>query len=109
MRTSLVVLIAVSIIGVSIITIGFFTNQEVNEQVKDLTPYQKLDIYREELEKINYNNQKLLSDLEKQIRESDNANLEQLKKEIGVLKKVIDDNKKELQQVIQKLSEMERN
>ncbi|MDX1441556.1 MAG: hypothetical protein R3237_03780 [Nitrosopumilaceae archaeon] len=109
MRTSLVVLIAVSIIGVSIITIGFLTNQEVNEQVKDLTPYQKLDIYREELEKINYNNQKLLSDLEKQIRESDDANLEQLKKEIGVLKKIIDDNKKELQQVIQKLSEMERN
>ena len=87
--------------------VGVFTNQEVNETVTNLTPYEKLEIYKEELEKINQYNQQLLSNLEKQIRESDDANLEQLKKEIEVLKRVIDDNKKELEQVIQKLSEIE--
>ncbi|NIM25787.1 MAG: hypothetical protein GTN35_05570 [Nitrososphaeria archaeon] len=107
MRTSVIAIISVLIIGTSIISIGFFTNQEVNEAVNNLTPYEKLEIYKEELEKINQYNQQLLSDLEKQITESDDANLEQLKKEIEVLTKVIDDNKKELEQVIQKLSELE--
>lgn len=107
MRTSLIVLISVLIIGISVITVGIFTNQEVNETVTNLTVYEKLEIYKEELEKINQYNQQLLSDLEKQITESDDANLEQLKKEIDVLKRVIDDNKKELEQVIQKLSEIE--
>ena len=107
MRTSLIVLIVVSLVGISVITLGLFTSQEVNEAVSNLTPYEKLEVYKEELEKINQYNQQLLSDLEKQITESDDANLEQLKKEIEVLKRVIDDNKKELEQVIQKLSEME--
>ena len=86
---------------------GFLTNQEVEEAVNNLTPYEKLDTYKQELEKINQYNQQILRDLETQIAESDDENLEQLKKEIEVLKKVIDDNKKELEQVIQRLSEME--
>jgi uncharacterized protein HemX len=106
MKTSLLVLIIVSIVGISIISIGFLTNQEVENTVNNLTPYEKLEIYKQELEKINQYNQQLLKDLETQIRESDDANLEQLRKEIEVLKKVIDDNKKELEQVIKKLSEM---
>lgn len=106
MKTSLLVLIIVSIVGISIISIGFLTNQEVENTVNNLTPYEKLEIYKQELEKINQYNQQLLKDLEIQIRESDDANLEQLRKEIEVLKKVIDDNKKELEQVIKKLSEM---
>ena len=106
MKTSLLVLIIVSIVGISIISIGFLTNQEVENAVNNLTPYEKLEIYKQELEKINQYNQQLLKDLEIQIRESDDANLEQLRKEVEVLKKVIDDNKKELEQVIKKLSEM---
>ena len=108
MKTSLLVLIIVSIVGISIISIGFLTNQEVENAVHNLTPYEKLEIYKQELEKINQYNQQLLKDLETQIRESDDANLEQLRKEIEVLKKVIDDNKKELEQVIKKLSEMKK-
>ena len=106
MKTSLLVLIIVSIVGISIISIGFLTNQEVENAVNNLTPYEKLEIYKQELEKINQYNQQLLKDLEIQIRESDDANLEQLRKEVEVLKKVINDNKKELEQVIKKLSEM---
>ena len=107
MKTSIIVLIAVSIIGITIITLGFLTNQEVETMINNLTPYEKLELYKEELEKINRNNQKILADLERQIAESDDVHLEQLKKEISVLKKVIDDNKKELEQVLQKLAEME--
>ena len=106
MKTSLLVLIIVSIVGISIISIGFLTNQEVENAVNNLTPYEKLEIYKQELEKINQYNQQLLKDLETQIRESDDANLEQLRKEIEVLKKVIDDNKNELEQGIKKVSEM---
>ena len=107
MKTSIIVLIAVSIVGGTIITLGFLTNQEVEEIVNTLTPYEKLENYKEELEKINQNNQQILEDLERQIAESDDVHLEQLKKEIEVLKKVIDDNKRELEQVIQKLAQME--
>ena len=99
-------MITVLAIGISIISIGFFTNQQVEEVVTTLTPYEKLEKYREELEKINQYNQQLLVDLESQIINSDDVHLEQLKKEIEDLKQVIDDNKKELDQVIQRLSEM---
>lgn len=106
MRTSIIVLIAVSIMGISIISIGFLTNQE-NKVVNTLTSYEKLEKYKKELEKINENNQQILSYLEKQISESDDIHLEQIKKEIEVIRQVINDNKKELEEVIKKLSEME--
>ena len=106
MRFTIIILIAVSVIGVSIISIGFFLNQEVEQVVNTLTPYEKLEKYKEDLEKINQYNQQVLDGLEKKIAESDDVHLEQIKKEIEVLKRVIDDNKKELEQVIQKLSEM---
>ena len=99
-------MIVVLVIGISIISIGFFTNQQVEEVVTTITPYEKLENYREELEKINQYNQQLLTDLESQIVNSDDVHIEQLKKEIEVLKQVIDDNKKELDQVIERLSEM---
>ncbi len=99
-------MIAVSVIGISIISVGFLSNYEVEEVVNTLTPYEKLEKYQEDLEKINQYNQQVLSDLEKKITESDDVYLEQIKKEIEVLKKVINDNKKELEQVIKKLSEI---
>lgn len=79
-------------------------NDSSSEQA---TPYENLQNYKEELEKINQYNQKTLSDLEQKITNSDNANLGQLKEEIDVLKRVIDDNKAELEQIVQKLSKME--
>ena len=100
-------ILAVLAIGVSIISIGFLTNQSTDKVVIDLTPHEKLENYKEELEKINQYNQQLLKDLERQIANSDDKNLDQLKKEIKILKQVIDDNKKELDKVIERLSEME--
>ena len=63
--------------------------------------------YKEELEKINQYNQQLLSELEAKMTNSDDVNLEPLKQEIEVLKRVINDNKAELEQVIKKLSTTE--
>lgn len=100
-------ILAVLAIGISIISIGFLTNQSTDKVVIDLTPHEKLENYKEELEKINQYNQQLLKDLERQIANSDDKNLDQLKKEIKILKQVIDDNKKELDKVIERLSEME--
>ncbi|QUC64692.1 hypothetical protein NsoK4_09835 [Nitrosopumilus sp. K4] len=107
MKLTLIILIAALVIGGSIISYGYLTNQQPIEVVEKSTPYEKLTNYKEELEKINQYNQKILSDLQQQISDSDDENLEQLKQEIQVLKRVIDENKVELDQVIQKLSKME--
>lgn len=84
------------------------TNQ-ANTEIEELSPYEKLQTYKEELEKINQYNQKILGELEQKITNSDDEHLEQLNKEIDVLKRVIKDNKAELDQIIQKLSEMNSN
>jgi oligoendopeptidase F len=99
-------MITVLVIGISVISVGFLFNQEDDEVVDTLTPYEKLEKYKKDLEKINQYNQQILNDLEKKITESDSVHLEQLEKEIAVLKRVITDNKKEIDQVIAKLSEM---
>jgi len=65
-----------------------------------------LQNYKEELEKINQYNQQLLSELEAKVANSD-VHLEQLNQEIEVLKRVINDNKAELEQVVKKLSTTE--
>lgn len=108
LRLSIIILIAVVAIGGSVIVYGFMINQE-NYIIEQMTPYEKLQNYKEKLERINQYNQKTLSDLEQKITNSDNANLEQLNDEINVLKRVINDNKAELEQIIQKLSKMESN
>lgn len=102
-----IIMIAALVVGISVISIGFLLNEEIETSENTLTPYEKLEKYKEDLEKINQNNLQILNDLEKKITESDDVHLEQIKKEIEVLKQVINDNKAELEQVIKKLSEMQ--
>jgi CII-binding regulator of phage lambda lysogenization HflD len=102
----IIIMIAALVFGISVISIGFLLNEEVETVENTLTPYEKLEKYKEDLEKINQYNLKILSELEKKIIESDDVHLEQIKKEIEVLKRVINDNKAELEQVIKKLSEI---
>lgn len=64
-------------------------------------------MYKNELEKINQQNQKILNDLESQIKNSDNVHVDQINDEIKVIKRVIEENKVELEQVITKLSQIE--
>lgn len=106
MRLSITVMIAVLAVGSIVISFGYITNQNSPETIEQSTPYKKLQIYKEELEKINQYNQKLLLELEDKLINSDNSSLNQLNQEISVLKRVINDNKLELEQVIKKLSTM---
>ena len=69
--------------------------------------YEKLETYKNELEKINQNNRQALKDLEERIKNSDDVHLEQINKEIAVIRKIIDQNAAELDEVIKKLSQME--
>ena len=103
MRSSIIVLLGVLVVGSIVISIGFVTNQEIIE-ISD--PYEKLEKYKIELEKINQSNLEMLKELELQIQNSDNIHLEQLTDEIEVINQVITENGAELEQVIQKLSQI---
>ncbi len=107
MRLSLVVLIAVLVVGSIVISLGFLTNQKFVEISEISNQYENLEKYKKELEKINQYNQQILEDLEEQIKNSDNIPLAQINEEINVITQVINENKAELEQVIQKLSQIE--
>jgi predicted PurR-regulated permease PerM len=107
LRSSIIILIAVVVVGSVVIILGFLTNQEYVEISEISNQYEKLENYKNELEKINQYNQQILEDLEKQIKNPDDSSLEQIRKEIDVVKRVINDNKVELEKVIERLSQTE--
>lgn len=106
MRLPIIVMIVVLVVGITVISFGYITNQNYTKNITQSDPYEKLQTYKEELKKINQYNQQLLSELEDKLIHSDNSSLKQLNQEISVLKRVINDNKLELEQVIKKLSTM---
>ena len=106
MRSIIVVLISVLAVG-SIIVLGFITNQEYIEISEISSQYENLEKYKNELEKFNQYNQQILKALEEQFKNSNSINLDQLNEEIEVIKRVVNENKEELEQVIQKLSQIE--
>ncbi len=107
MRLSIVVLF-VALAAVSIVVVlGFLTNQELIEVSEFTKPIEKLEIYKNELEKIIQFNLQKLEELETQIINSDDVHLEQINDEINVIKQVITENKQELEKVINRLSQME--
>lgn len=107
MRLTIIVLIIILVIGTVVISFGYLTNQKYIQTIEKSTSYEKLQNYKEELEKINQHNLQLLSELEGKITNSSDTHLEQLTQEIQVLKRIINDNKAELEQVVTKLSAME--
>ena len=107
MRLTIIVLIVVLSIGSTIISLGFLTSQKYIDVPEISDQYEKLETYKNELEKINQHNQQVLKDLEEQIKNSDDVHLDQVNEEIKVIKQVIKENKAELEQVIAKLSQME--
>ena len=107
MKLSIVVLLGVLVVGGIIISLGFITNQE-NIVISEISnQYETLEKYKIELEKINQSNQEVLEDLQNQLKNSDNVHLDQLNEEIEIINQVISDNKAELEQVIQKLSQVD--
>ncbi len=107
MRLSIVALIVVLAVGSAVILLGFLTNQEYFEVSEITNQIKKLEIYKNELDKINQLNLQILEDLETQITNSDDVHFEQINDEIDVIKQVINENKEELEQIIKKLSEIE--
>ena len=109
MRLTIITLIAVLSIGSIVISLGFLTSQEYIDVPEITNQYEKLESYKNELEKINQQNQKILNDLEDQIKNSDDVHMDQINDEIKVIKRVIEENKAELEQVLTKLSQIESN
>lgn len=107
MRLSIIVLISALTVGSIVISLGILTNQEIVDVPEITTQYENLEKYKNELEKINLYNQQVLEDLEDQINNSTDIPIDQINEEIEVIKRVINDNKAELEQVIQKLSQIE--
>lgn len=107
MRLTIIILIAVLTIGSVVISLGFLTTPEYLDVPEISSQYDKLEKYKNELEKINQYNQEVLEDLENQIKNSDDVHIDQINEEIKVIKQVIENNKAELEQVITKLSQME--
>jgi len=106
LRLSVIVLIAVLVIGGIVISLGFLSNEKFVEVPEISNQYEKLERYKNELEKINQYNNQVLQELEEKIKNSDDANLEKINEELVVMRKVIDENAAELEQVIIKLSQI---
>ena len=109
MRLSIIILISALVVGSIVISLGILTNQKIVDVPEITSQYETLEKYRNELEKINLYNQKVLKDLEEQIINSDDIPIDQINEEIEVIKRVINDNKAELEEVINKLSQTESN
>jgi predicted PurR-regulated permease PerM len=107
MRLSIVILILVLAVGSIVILLSFLTNQEYVEISEIANQYENLEKYKNELEKINQYNQQILEDLEKQIKNSTDIHLNSINEEIVVIKQVVNENKEELERVIEKLSQIE--
>ena len=107
LRLTIIILIITLSVGSLIIATGFISNSNYAEFSKISNQYDNLLKYKNELEKINQYNQKILNDLENEIKNSDDININQINNEIEVLKQVINENKSELEQIITKLSEIE--
>jgi predicted PurR-regulated permease PerM len=107
MRLNIVVLILVLAVGSIVILLGFLTNQEYVEISEIANQYENLEKYKNELEKINQYNQQILEDLEGQIKNSTDIHLDSINEEIVVIKQVVNENKEELERVIEKLSQIE--
>jgi len=107
LRLTIIILIAILSIGSLVISLGFLTSEKYIDVPEITSQYEKLETYKNELEKINQQNQKTLNELEDQIKNSDDIHLDQINKEINVIKQVIEENTAELEQVITKLSQIE--
>jgi seryl-tRNA synthetase len=107
LRSSVIVLIVVLSMGSVVISLGFLTSPEYLDIPEISNQYEKLETYKNELEKLNQRNQQVLHDLEQQIQNSDDIPLDEIYEEIETIKQVIDENKVELERVITKLSQIE--
>ena len=139
LRLSVVVIIAVFVIGGAVIAFGLFSNEaKVNDATtigpnEELSAFEKLEKYRDQLIQINQNNIQVLDEIKvAQLGDDDDdvdevgANISdnnndnnnndnndnndnnstQIDQEIAVLEQVIAQNVKEIQEITEQLAEM---
>ena len=94
LRLPIIILIITLSVGSLIIATGFISNSNYVDIPNISTQYDNLFKYKNELEN--------------EIKNSDDININQINNEIEVLKQVINENKSELEQIITKLSEIEK-
>ena len=107
MRSSIIAILAILSIASVTISFGWINNPEYFGMPKIPNQYEKLETYKNELEKLNLHNQQILHNLEQQIQSSDDVPLDEIYEEIEIMKQVIDENKLELEKIITKLSQIE--
>ena len=107
MRPTIIVFIAVILVGGIVASMGFLNDEKYVETPEMPSDYDNLQKYKAELERINQFNLEVLEDLENQIKNSDSEELVQLQEELKVLEMVIDENKEELEDIIDRLAIME--
>ena len=109
LKLTITFLIIVLTIGSIIIVTGFIFNLKYVEIPIISNPYENLQKYKNELEKINEYNQEILKNLEYQIKSSEDVNISQINNEIDIINNVINENKLELEEILTKLSQIESN
>jgi len=109
LKLTITFLIIVLTIGSIIIVTGFIFNLKYVEIPIISNPYENLQKYKNELEKINEYNQEILKNLEYQIKSSEDVNISQINNEIDIINRVINENKLELEEILTKLSQIESN
>ena len=109
LRLTIIILIAALAIGSIIIVTGFISDSKYVEIPTISNSYENLEKYQNELEKINEYNQEILKDLEYQIKSSYDVNISQINNEIHIINNVINENKLELEEILNKLSQIESN
>jgi len=107
LRSSIIAILAILFIASVTISFGWINNTEYFGMPKIPNQYEKLEMYKNELEKLNLHNQQILHNLEQQIQSSDDVPLDEIYEEIEIMKQVIDENKLELEKIITKLSQIE--
>lgn len=106
MRLPIMIIIAALVIGGAVISLGFLNEPEteVEEAREELSAFEKLEKYRDDLIRINENNIQVLE--EAKAVDPDAAADSPSGQEIAVLEQVIAQNIEEIQEISERLAEM---
>ena len=104
MRLPVIILIAVLVIGGAVIALGFLNDPEIEEAREELSAFEKLEQYRDDLIRINEHNIQVLDEAKAADPGTDAASPSS--QEIAVLEQVIAQNIEEIQEISEQLAGM---
>lgn len=104
MRLPVIILIAVLAIGGAVILLGFLNDPEIEEAQEELSAFEKLEQYRDDLIRINEYNIQVLDEVKAADPDTDATTPSG--QEIAVLEQVIAQNIAEIQEISEQLAGM---